>query len=345
MEEEVEHQRKRPSLSLKGRFKKTSDKQLKEMKVPHIPKNTSASTRWAFKNLGDWFVAHNSEATSNDDRCPDDVLSPSCSPEVLNRWLCVFVSETRGHNGEPYPSRTLYAILTGIIRYMRSNNPNYPNFLEKKSPAFVEFMSTLDNLFKKLRSEGVGSSSAHTEGISREEDELWSSGVLNINTPLGLLRAVFYYNGKCLCLRGGQEHRCLKLSQLKWMKSPDRYEYVENSSKNRKGGISELRLEHKNVSSFADTEAGVRCHVFILDLYIQKLPQEAHDKDLFYCRPLPNKPADEEKPWYSAVPIGISYRKWLAACVRRHTWKAKKATILLRLVGPVLFSMQEYLRR
>ncbi|XP_011403268.1 PREDICTED: uncharacterized protein KIAA1958-like [Amphimedon queenslandica] len=187
---------------------------------------------------------------------------------------------------------------------MKAQNPMYPNFMDKNNGSFNVFNTTLDNLYKKLRSEGIGSASKHTEGISKEEeDQLWSSGVLNTTIPLGLLRAVFFYNGKCFCLRGGQEHRDLKLSQLKRETGPDRYIYTENSSKNRKGGLRELRLEHKAVPVMADPEAGVRCHVYLLDLYIRKLPSEANMKDLFYCRLL-QKTSSELQPWYSAVPIG-----------------------------------------
>ena len=322
------------SLSLKNRFKKTSKEELRKMTLPQVPNNTSANTRWAIKNFTDWFAAHNRDAT-DDDLCPEEVLSPSCTADLLNRWLCVFISETRAHNGEEYPPRTLYSILTGILRYMRSNNPSYPNFLERESPEFTEFTATLDNLFKKLRGAGVGSSATHTEGISPEdEDLLWSSGVLNVETPLGLLRAVFYYNGKCFCLRGGQEHRDFKLSQLKRMNGPDRYIYYENSSKNRKGGISELRLEHKNVYSFANPEVGVRCHVFLLDLYIKKLPEDAHQKDLFYCRPLPNKPIDDEKPWYSAVPVGRNQlSKMVSSMCEEAKVEGKKTNHSLRVSG------------
>ena len=39
-------------------------------------------------------------------------------------------------------------------------------------------------------------------------------------------------------------------------------------------------------------------------LYVSKLPLEAVEKDLFYCRPLSSVPADTSKLWYSAVPIG-----------------------------------------
>ena len=150
----------------------------------------------------------------------------------------------------------------------------------------------------------MGATSSHTEGIWNEEETLWNSGVFNTNTPLGLLRAVFYYNGKCFCLRGSQEHRELGISQLTRHQKPDRYVYNENSSKNRKGGLAEMRLEHKSVSTYANPEIGIRCHVYLLDLYISKLPPQAFEKDIFYCRPLPCAPVDGQMPWYSSVPIG-----------------------------------------
>ena len=169
---------------------------------------------------------------------------------------------------------------------MRAENPRYPNFLEKNSLDFSDFARTLDNIFKQLRRSGVGVESRHTELISsEEEDALWASGVLNVNSGQGLLRAVFYYNGKCFCLCGGQEHRELQLSQLKRSTNPDKYTYSENSCKNRKGGVAQMRAEHETVVSFADPEAGSRCHIYLLDLYIEKLPREAVEKDIFYCRP------------------------------------------------------------
>ena len=107
------------SLSLNP-FKKTSKEELyiRKMTLPQVPNNnTSANTRWTIKIFTDWFAAHNSDAT-DDDLCPEEVLSPSCTGDLLNRWLCVFISETRAHNGEECPPRTLYSILTGILRYM-----------------------------------------------------------------------------------------------------------------------------------------------------------------------------------------------------------------------------------
>ena len=114
----------------------------------------------------------------------------------------------------------------------------------------------------------------------------------------------FFLQWEMLCLRECQEHRELQLSQLERSKNPDKYVYSENSSKNWKGGLSELRLEHKGVTIVGNPSAGCRCHVFILDLYISKLPKAEIEKDIFYCRPLPSKPRDSTHPWFAALPVG-----------------------------------------
>ena len=102
------------------------------------------------------------------------------------------------------------------MRSVKLESPSYPNFLNKKDPAFSTFQVTLDNLYRSLSSDGVGVTSCHIESISSEEEsDLCASGVLNIDTPKGLLRCVFYYNGKCFCLKVGQEHRYLEVSQLR----------------------------------------------------------------------------------------------------------------------------------
>ena len=55
-----------------------------------------------------------------------------------------------------------------------------------------------------------------TPSLSEEdEDSLWESGVQRCETAKGLLNCIFFYKGKTFCLCGGQEHRELKLSQLR----------------------------------------------------------------------------------------------------------------------------------
>lgn len=75
--------------------------------------------------------------------------------------------------------------------------------------------------------------------------------MINLDSPVGLLRAVFFYNGKNFCLRGGIEHRNLKFSQLQREsimidgKSVESYVYCEFGSKNNQGGCASLNLQTK----------------------------------------------------------------------------------------------------
>ena len=48
-------------------------------------------------------------------------------------------------------------------------------------------------------------------------------------------------------------------------------------------------------------QVGERCHVFLLDLYISKMPKQVKEKDYFYLRPLESSPRN---PWYYASPVG-----------------------------------------
>ena len=181
---------------------------------------------------------------------------------------------------------------------MSMENPKYPNFLDREDSSFTSFLLTLDNLFKSLQSDGVGAESAQTKNISNEEESLlWSSGVINVETPKGLLQAVFYFNGKCFCLRGGQEHRDLGVSQLQRLYKPERYLYSEIASKNRPGGKNQSRFNHKTVTVVANPYVGIRCHVFILNKYLSKVPNEAIEKDLFYCKPLPEASNNDQAAW------------------------------------------------
>ena len=111
------------------------------MSKPSVPKNTEKSSKWAIKNLKEWYVDYNSR--NPNEMCPEDILSHTCSKEVLDKWLCVFINETRSRTGDPYPPKTIQAILAGILRAMKAQNPNYPNFFNKEDPSFTTFNMTM----------------------------------------------------------------------------------------------------------------------------------------------------------------------------------------------------------
>ena len=54
---------------------------------------------------------------------------------------------------------------------------------------------------------------------------------------------------------------------------------------------------------FQDESIGNHCHVYILDLYLSKIPSSGRAQDVFYLRP---KPVSKEDgcPWYSSQRLG-----------------------------------------
>ena len=80
---------------------------------------------------------------------------------------------------------------------MKEVNPACLNFLNKKDARFKQLHGTLDLLFHKLHSEGLGTKVKSADVFTQEdEQQLWSSGVLNLSTPKSLQNAVFYTVGK-----------------------------------------------------------------------------------------------------------------------------------------------------
>ena len=83
-----------------------------------------------------------------------------------------------------------------------------------------------------------------------EKDALWNKKIIDLDTLLGLLWAVFY-DWKNLCLRGGQEQWDLKISQFvsETVLVDDKhivcYSYTEFGSKNRRGGFGMLNAKQK----------------------------------------------------------------------------------------------------
>ena len=275
-----------------------------DLQQKYVAKNTFKATKWAHGNFTQWKLSRNRQfACEPDKQVPEKLLECAYDPGVVSKWLVLYIAETQKENGDCYPPKTLYALLAGLLRYCQSKNPTCLNFLDTSDKRFQVLHNAMDNTFRQLRQKGVGSASKSAEAFSKEEEnQLWESGVLGVHNPKVLLHTVFFLNGKTFCLRGGEEHRNLKLSQVKRHTDPDRYVYTENSSKNRAGGISQLRVTNKVVPVYAIPDMGVRCHVFVLDTYFSKLSQEAFKKDNFYLQAL--SPSNPEKPWFSCTPVG-----------------------------------------
>ena len=63
-------------------------------------------------------------------------------------------------------------------------------------------------LYSKLHSKGIRASLKTIAVLSADnEKKLWDTNVMNLKTPIGLLRAVFFCNGNNFCLLVGAEQR------------------------------------------------------------------------------------------------------------------------------------------
>ena len=242
----------------------------------YVPANTRKSTKWALGVFHHWRDAQNN-ATAEEEKCPADLFA-DCNVKTLNYWLSWFVVDVRWEDGKPYPASSISNILAGLYRHDKTIVPDFPNLMIRKDASFRELTGAIQVRFRELRQQGVGAMVKHAAIVSEsEEDALWMSGVVGTNDPL-VLQAVFYYAGKVFCLRGGEEQTDLTQSQFVRSSDPDCYTYVEQGSKTRFG--FNQKEANKVVLVYACTDSCPMCLVYLLDLYLSKLPESTKDMDL-----------------------------------------------------------------
>ena len=306
-----------------------SEEQMSSYAKGVINDNTDKSTKWAVNAFTAWVRERNKSCTTySAEKCPEDLLTNKPTAEKLNLWLCRFMLEVRKGDGTPYPAKSLYQIL-------KSQWKECPNFVDKGNVAFTELHATCDKLAVELRQAGIGAKIKHAAVVTpAEEDQLWDSGSIGIFSPKVLLRCVFYYVGKCFCLRGGQELRELKPSQFVRGYNPDSYTYVENGSKNHKGTFGNSKESNKVVTILA-TEANQppKCVVYLLDCYFRRLPKPPENMEFFFAKPLEKLPSDTRAPWFHSVPIGKNTLGGLLAEICKEAGIEKKTNHSLRATG------------
>ena len=67
--------------------------------------------------------------------------------------------------------------------------------------------------------------------------------------------------------------------------------------------LAQLHVKNKLVSVFAVPEAVYRCNVFLLHLYITKLPKKLLNRMFFYLQPLSNGGSKPGQPWFLKTPV------------------------------------------
>ena len=73
-----------------------SEEELTVMAKKQMSKNTEKSSKWAITNLLEWYTDYNER--NKDNTCPEEVITSNCSKELLNKWLCVYISGVAREN-------------------------------------------------------------------------------------------------------------------------------------------------------------------------------------------------------------------------------------------------------
>ena len=238
--------------------------------------------------------------------------------------------EVRRSDGNPYPATTIVNLLSDLHRHAKTTSVEYPNFMDHKNSRFRESTGAMQARFRELRKTGIGGFVKHVPIVTpEEEDRLWSSQIMGVHSPFSTAESSVLLCWKnFLCLRGA-EHRDLKISQFVRSEQPDSYNYIENGSKNITGVST--KIANKVVPVYSSPEAHPRCLVYLLDLYLSKLPPKAIQLDLFYLRP---KKSAESGSWYDCVAVGKEkLRNFLQSMCADAGISEKKTNHSLRATG------------
>ena len=83
-----------------------------------VPDNIDASTQWALRNFNEWAGNHYSLAPEY--AVPKDLLA-SHDADLVCKWLCQFLMETRKIDSLLYPLSSLRSLIRGINHILQSN--------------------------------------------------------------------------------------------------------------------------------------------------------------------------------------------------------------------------------
>ncbi|XP_076079050.1 zinc finger MYM-type protein 2-like [Mytilus galloprovincialis] len=227
-------------------------------------------------------------------------------PCIRDTALQYFLAEAKKTDGNDYPSASLYQLFVAIQGQIRLSDPAV-NLLTQ--PTYVKCRKVLDSMMKKRSAEGLGvASRRRAEPISSlEENILWERAVIGSDNPPKLLDTMVYLIGIHFALRGGKEHRNLRLNKNPQITGPfidselhKRYIlYKEDISKTNSGGMKDKKYTPKTVKAYENIEYPDRCIVTLFEKYKHLCPKD--EVDAFYFKPLVNFTTDQ---WFCKVPVG-----------------------------------------
>ncbi|PKC12459.1 hypothetical protein RhiirA5_373065 [Rhizophagus irregularis] len=180
---------------LKGNYLPSLD-QLMALTKGRVPKNTPANTEKWDKIMNQWRndVHYNYSLESQD----KDIIELE-----VTQFLCGVTPKRSGY----YSRASLKNALSAISRHLQNVKPGWRYNLHNKID-FPDLHARFDSLLKDMKKKGIGEMKS-TDGLSTDEiRSIINYEALNPNTPLGLLKRVFFW----ICILGAPR----AIAQGKW---------------------------------------------------------------------------------------------------------------------------------
>lgn len=240
-------------------------------------------------------------------------------PRTLDVYIGEWILSLKKPNGQMYEPDTLTSFHRSVDRHLRDNNYGYSLV---DSPEFATSKQVLAAKRKELCGLGLGNKPNKAEVLTeKDEDLLWLSGQLGLDTPHSLSNTVWYHCTKLFGFRGGHETRQLRWGDvsLKSDESGSQYlEFNERLSKTRQGNSSHLRPFAPK--AFPNTLLPERCPVAAFKLYAAHRPTGFNDPDSpFFVSINHSWYPGSNIAWYKNSPMG---QKLLSAMIKSMSVKA-----------------------
>jgi len=257
-----------------------------------VPLGTSRKVKWVLKMFNAFQQEQIRKQSENADFGRNLVYKPieEMDFEELNYELKYFFLSVRRQDGERYPPKTIYDIMTMLNYYLN-------NDLEKKvnlfsDDRFKETIKAMNTSMKESSEAGLVSGLQKSSPISVEDEEiLWKAGVLGWNNPKQILNTAVFLLSIHTSVRGGKELRswtygrnspfCLESRQGKEVLI-----YTEAHGKTYQGTVSCMRLDPPKPCVIHHNEDNHnRCAVCAFKRIVEGRPTNC-SKDALFLKPL-----------------------------------------------------------
>jgi hypothetical protein len=270
----------------KQRHKELTPGELNQIEDDKDEINTKKTTKWAVNILRDFLEQKRMD--------PNLV---NYTADALNETLREFYAAVQStKTGGEYSIASLRSLRAGIKRYIVGFNIITDTRFRTSNAVFT-------SVIKRYRKSGKDTSLHHPRISESDLKRIRSSTALSPDSPVGLVRKVWFDIQICLARRGREGTRELSMSSFILQRDEDGVEYVSLAhnpqSKNHKDP-NELEKENLRGFMFARPDDPL-CPVESFKKYIAKCPSDAKS---FYLHP---KRTLSSGVWYTREPMGVHY--------------------------------------